>query len=214
MLTTLEGEKKEYCNFSKKILALVAIQQQVEMTFVSSLVLSALRKCRKKIAHMVSFRKLCSKQNKMDCKVTFESTSKRSQVHNVKSTVCVCVYLDISCCVRGLCSDPSPPPSRERGKDHSFFKVSLSSLPHHTILWGRARGSGTSRQDWLFIHPPPPLFLSSFLFPFPLHFSGALLALFDLKTFKFYFSFLWFPRTLSICINFALLSSLSQCLSF
>lgn len=140
---------------------------------------------------MVSFRKLCSKQNKMDCKVTFESTSKRSQVHNVKSIlcVCVCVYLDISCCVRGLCSDPSPPPSRERGKDHSFFKVSLSSLLHHTILWGRARGSGTSRQDWLFMHPSPPLFLSSCSFRFPLHVSGAPLALFDLKTFLFYFSF-------------------------
>lgn len=148
----------------KKLLQLqrsnfVAMQHQADMTFEWSLEKeSALRQSKKKAAHMVNFRKLCSKQNKMDCKVTFESTSWRSQVHNVESTVCV--YLDISCCVRGLCSDPSPPPSRERGKDHSFFKVSLSSLSHHTILWGRARGEGgTSRQDWLFIHPSPPLFL-------------------------------------------------------
>lgn len=50
-------EKKEYFNFSKKILALVAIQQQVEMTFVSSLVLSALRKCRKKDGPYGQFQK-------------------------------------------------------------------------------------------------------------------------------------------------------------
>lgn len=111
------------------------------------------------------------------------------------------MYLDISRCVRGLCSDPSPPPSREWGMDHSLFKVSLSSLSHHTILWGRARGSGTSRQDWLFIHPSPPLFLSSFSFPFPLHVSGARLALFDLKTFVFYFTSLCFSHTWSIYMN-------------
>lgn len=45
---------------------------------------------------MVSFKKLCSKQNKMDCKVTFESTSKRSQVHNVKSTECACILTSLA----------------------------------------------------------------------------------------------------------------------
>lgn len=103
--------------------------------------------------------------------------------------------LDISCCVRGLCSDPSPPPSREQGMAHSSFKVSLSSLPHHTILWGRVRRSGTGRQYWLFIHPSPPLFLSSFFSPFPLHVFGAELVLFDLKTLVFCFSFPCFPHT-------------------
>lgn len=134
MLTTLEGEKKEYCNFSKKILALVAIQQQVEMTFVSSLVLSALRKCRKKIAHMVSFRKLCSKQNKMDCKVTFESTSKRSQVHNVKSTVCVCVSWHLLLCQGPLLWSLSS--SFEGAREGSLLLQSLSfiSTPSHHPL--------------------------------------------------------------------------------
>ena len=87
---------------------------------------------------------------------------------------------------------------------------------------GRARGSGTRRQDWLFIHPSPPLFLSSSSFPFPLHVSGALLALFDLKLYFFFFlfffliysSFLCSSQTLYIYINCVLLSLLPRCFFF
>ena len=158
---------------------------------------------------MGRFQKLCGKQNKMDCKVTFESS--RSQRHNVRSTVCECILTSLAC-VRGLCSDPSPPPSREQGKDQSFFKVSLSSSPHHTILGGGGgRGSSTSRQEWLFMHPSPPLLLSSFSFSFPLHASGALLALYDLKNVfsKWNFNFLWF--SISKPLAFTFLFSLTYC---
>lgn len=100
------------------------------------------------------------RQNQIGCKVTFRNAFGRSQVHNGKTTVWMC--LDISSCVKSLHSDPSPPPPlQQKGMDHSFFKVSLSSLSHHTILWGRKPRSGTSRQYRLFIHPFPPLFLSS-----------------------------------------------------
>lgn len=96
----------------------------------------------------------------------------------------LCVYLDISCCVRGLCSDPSSPPLREQGMDHSFFKVSLSSLPHHTILWGEGEKEQHKQTLLAFytsvfsLVPSPPSYS-----PFPLHASGPLLVLFDLKTF-------------------------------
>lgn len=144
---------------------------------------------------MVSSRKLCAKENKVDCKVTFESTSKGSQVHNVQCTVCVCVCILTSLAVSGasaLIPLPTPPPSREQGKDHSFFKVSLSSPPHHPIVWGRGReGAAPADRTTLLPRSSPP---SHSPHP-PTCFRGAVKPFLTLKNVFLLFcsSVLWFP---------------------
>lgn len=83
---------------------------------------------------MVSLKNNCLKRNKTDYKVTFESTFKRSQVHNVKVlSVCILTSLAVSGASALILF---PPPSRERGKDHSFFKVSFSSFYPITLSSG------------------------------------------------------------------------------
>lgn len=124
--------------------------------------------------------------------------------------------LDISCCVKGLRSDPSPPPLRQKGMDHSFFKVSLSSPSHHTILWGREPRSSTTRQYRLFIHPSPPLFLSSSSVFHPTSppslcmFSGTLLVLHDPRAQEF----LQFSVSAYTLFKLTLFSCLLPLLSF
>lgn len=161
---------------------------------------------------MVSFRKLCSKQNKMDCKVTFESTSKRSQVHNVKSTVCACILTSLA--VSG--ASALIPLLLLQGSEGRITPSSKSLFHLYPITpssgGGRGGAAEADRTGFLYIHLLP-CFSPPFSFPFPLHVSGALLALLTPENFlKFYFSFLSPP--LSIYINFALSSFLPQSLSF
>lgn len=134
---------------------------------------------------MVSFWKQRSRRNQIGWKVTFRNAFGRCREHNGKTTVWM--WLDISCCVKSLPSDPSPPPPplQQKGMDHSFFKVSLSSPSHHTPLLGREPRSITSRQYRLFIHPFPPLVLSSSLSPLAACFSGTLLVLHDPRAQEF-----------------------------
>lgn len=144
---------------------------------------------------MVSFRELYSKQNRMDCKVTFQSTSKRSQVHNVRSTVCVRVCILTSLAVSGA---SALIPLLLRGSEGRITpsSKSLFHLFPITPSSGRGRG-GAAEADWLFIHPSPPCSSFPSHSPSLLLFSGVILALFDLKTFlKFHFSFLCFSLLL------------------
>ena len=134
----------------------------------------------------------------------------------MKSTVCVRILTSLA--VSG--ASALIPLLLLRGSEGWIIPSSKSLFHLYPITpssGGRARGSGTRRQDWLFIHPSPPLFLScSSSFPFPLHVSGALLALFDLKLFflLFYSSFLCSSHTLYIYINCVLLSLLPWCFFF
>lgn len=167
--------------------ALVAIHQQVELTGAVST-----EKVQKKRQSIWSVSKSSAPSKiKWTVKSPSKSTSKRSQVHNVKSTVCVRILTSLA--VSG--ASALIPLLLLRGSE-GWITPSSKSLFHLYPITpssgGRARGSGTRRQDWLFIHPSPPLFLSSSSFPFPLHVSGALLALFDLKLFFFFFNLLQF----------------------
>lgn len=88
---------------------------------------------------MVSFRKQRSQRNQIGCKVTFRNGFGRRQVHNGKTAVWMC--LDISCCVKSLCFDPSPPALRQKRMDQSFFKISLSSHPIIPFSGGGSQGA-------------------------------------------------------------------------
>lgn len=120
-------------------------------------------------------------KTKMDCKVTFGSTSKRSQVRNVKNTVCVSWHLL-------LCQGPllwSLFSSFEGARDGSLLLQSLSfiSTPsHHTLGGGWEGAAQADTTGFLYLRLLPCSFPPSYS-PFPLHASGPLLVLFDLKTF-------------------------------
>lgn len=127
---------------------------------------------------MVSLKKLCSKQNKMDCKVTFKSTSKRSQVHNVKSTECACILTSLAMSGASAlipllllwgCEGRITPSSK-----------SLFHLYPITPSSGGGEAAQADRTGFLYIILLPPSFL--FSFAFALHISRGLLALFGLKT--------------------------------
>lgn len=136
-------------------------------------------------------------------------------MHNVKSTVCVRILTSLA--VSGASAlIPLLLLQGSQGWITPSSKSLFHLYPITPSSGGRARGSGTRRQDWLFIHPSPPLFLSSSSsFPFPLHVSGALLALFDLKPF-FYFTLVFcvLPTLTYIYINCVLLSLLPWCFFF
>lgn len=133
-------------------------------TLLGSSVLSAVRQCKKEV-HMVHFRNPRSKQNKMDSKVTLERTSKRSQVHNAKSTVCVSWHLL-------LCQGPllwSLSSSFEGAREGSLLLQSLSFIfaPSHHPL-GEDEGNSRRNRALAFYTSISSLVL--LLLPFPLAF--------------------------------------------
>lgn len=127
---------------------------------------------------MVSLKKLCSKQNKMDFKVTFESTSKRSQVHNVKSTECACILTSLA--VSG--ASALIPLLLLWGSEGRITPSSKSLFHLYPITpsSGGGEAAQADRTGFLYIILLPPSFL--FSFAFALHISRGLLALFGLKT--------------------------------
>lgn len=110
----------------------------------------------------------------MDCKVTFESTSKRSQVHNVKSTMCTPILTSLA--VSGA---SALIPLLLLGGSEGRITPSKSLFHLYPITPSSGEGqrgmAQADRAGFLYIH----LLLSV---PVPLRFFLALLALFGLKT--------------------------------
>jgi len=177
----------------QKIFALVAVQPQVQMTFESRLVPSAPRTCEP----IWSVPESCV-QSKIKWTVKSPLKVLLKEVKCITCNVlcvCVCVCILTSLAVSGasaLIPLPTPPPSREQGKDHSFFKVSLSSPPHHPIVWGRGReGAAPADRTTLLPRSSPP---SHSPHP-PTCFRGAVKPFLTLKNVFLLFcsSVLWFP---------------------